>query len=141
MQMKRSTQAQQSAHTILMNPKRERDEPDNKRSQTENVETCKKLVARISDVNKMLCEKPSIDLTHDALARPRKVPVEELKKGRSRELDNSMRFDAFDEVHELPPEQKTYDMVRVDEWRGDKVRSLVCVRQFEAEQSRDDTFE
>ena len=52
-----------------------------------------------------------------------------------------MRFDAFDEVHELPPEQKTYDMVRVDEWRGDKVRSMVFVRLFEAEQSRDDIFD
>ena len=89
----------------------------------------------------MLCEKPSIDLTHDALARPGKVPVEELKKGRSRELDNSMRFDAFDEVNELPPAQKTYDMVRVDEWRGDRVRSIVCDRHIEVEQSRDDIFE
>ena len=27
-----------------------------------------------------------------------------------------------------------------DEWRGDKVRSRLCVRQLKAEQSRDDLF-
>ena len=35
---------------------------------------------------------------------------------------------------------KAYDTVWVDVWHGDKVQSRVCVRQFTAEQSRDDVF-
>ena len=31
-------------------------------------------------------------------------------------------------------------MVWVDEWRGDRVRSRLCVRQFNAEGLRDDLF-
>ena len=31
-------------------------------------------------------------------------------------------------------------MVWVDEWRGDRVRSRLCVRQFQAEGLRDDLF-
>ena len=33
-----------------------------------------------------------------------------------------------------------YDMVWVDEWRGDRVRSRLCVRQFKAEGLRNDLF-
>ena len=66
--------------------------------------------------------------------------MEELHKRGSRELEHLIRCDAFDEVHELPRGHKAVDMVWIDEWRGDKVRSKVCVQQFTAEQSRDDKF-
>ena len=51
-----------------------------------------------------------------------------------------LNFDAFELVDELPPEKHAYDMVWVDEWRGDRVRSRLCVRQFKAEGLRDDLF-
>ena len=51
-----------------------------------------------------------------------------------------LNFDAFGLVDELPPGNHTYDMVWVDEWRGDRVRSRLCVRQFKAERLRDDFF-
>ena len=51
-----------------------------------------------------------------------------------------LNFDAVDLVEELPPGKYAYDMVWVDEWRGDGVRSRLCVRQFKAEELRDDLF-
>ena len=51
-----------------------------------------------------------------------------------------LNFDAFELVDELPPGKHAYDMVWVDEWRGDHVRSRLCVRQFKAEGLRDDLF-
>ena len=65
----------------------------------------------------MLCEKPSVDETRDAMVWSCKFPIEELKWGRSRELENLIEFDALEEVHDLPPGHKAYDMVWVDEWR------------------------
>ena len=43
-------------------------------------------------------------------------------------------------MEEFPPEKYAYDMVLVDEWRGDRVMSQLCVRQFKAEGLRDDMF-
>ena len=40
----------------------------------------------------------------------------------------------------LPEGKHTDDMVWVDEWRGDRVRSRLCVRQFRTEGLRDDRF-
>ena len=51
-----------------------------------------------------------------------------------------LNLDAFGLVDELPPGNHTYDMVWVDEWRGDRVRSRLCVRQFKTEGLRDDLF-
>ena len=51
-----------------------------------------------------------------------------------------LNFDAFELVDELPPGKRAHDMVQVDEWRGDWVRSRLCVRQFKAEGLRDDLF-
>ena len=47
---------------------------------------------------------------------------------------------AFEFVEELPAGEYAYDMVWVDAWRGDRVRSRLCVRQFPAEGFRDDLF-
>ena len=47
---------------------------------------------------------------------------------------------AFELVDELPERKHANDMVWVDEWRGDRVRSRHCVRQFKAEGLRDDLF-
>ena len=96
------------------------------------------VTARISNVNDMLREKPSVGLTHDAMTWIRKFPIERLEKGRLRELENLIKFDAFDDVHKLPFGHKAYDMIWVYEWRGEKVRSRLCVQQFKAEQPWDD---
>ena len=69
-----------------------------------------------------------------------KFPEDELKAGRQLELRNMLNFDAFELVDE-PPGQHAYDMVWVDDWRGDQVRSRFCVRQFKAEGLINDWFE
>ena len=51
-----------------------------------------------------------------------------------------LNFDAFELVYELPPGKHAYDMVWVDERRGDRVRSRLCVRQPKAEGPRDGMF-
>ena len=51
-----------------------------------------------------------------------------------------LNFDANELVDDLPPRKNAYDMVWVDEWRGDRVRSRLCVREFKAEGYRDDMF-
>ena len=51
-----------------------------------------------------------------------------------------MYFNAFELVDELPRGKHAYDMVWFDEWRGDRVRSRLCVRQFKVEGLRDDLF-
>ena len=63
-----------------------------------------------------------------------------MKPGRELKFRNVLNFDAFELVEELPPGKHAYDMVWVDEWRGDRVRSRLCVRQFQTEELRDDLF-
>ena len=46
----------------------------------------------------------------------------------------------FELLDELLPAKYAYDMVWVDEWRGDRVRSRLCVCQFKAQWLRDDLF-
>ena len=67
-----------------------------------------------------------------------KFPEDELKANRELELQNMLKFDAFELVDDLSPRKHAYDMVWVDEWRGDRVRSRLCVRQFKAEELPDD---
>ena len=55
-------------------------------------------------------------------------------------MRNMLKFDAFELLDELAPGKQSYDMVWVDDWRGDRVRSRLCVRQFKAEGLRDDLF-
>ena len=38
-----------------------------------------------------------------------------------------LNFDAFELVEELPSGKYAYDMVWVDEWRGERVKSRLCV--------------
>ena len=52
---------------------------------------------------------------------------DELKAVRELELRNMLNFDAFELVEDLPPGKYDNDMVWVDEWRGDRVRSRLCV--------------
>ena len=94
----------------------------------------------LRDVNEILCDTPSADLSQDRTAQGGKFPEEELKANRQLQLRNMSNFDAFDLVDELPPGQYDYDMVCVDEWRGDRVRSRLCVRQFKAKGLRGDSF-
>ena len=79
-------------------------------------------------------------LAEIALHLSGKFPEGELKAGQELELRNMLNLDAFELVDELPPGKHAYDMVWVDEWRGDRVRSRLCVRQFKAEGLRDDLF-
>ena len=83
---------------------------------------------------------PTVDLSRDRSALSRKFPEDELKAGRELELQNMLNFDASELVDELPPRKHAHDMVWVDKWRGDRVRSRLCVRQFKAEGLRDDLF-
>ena len=79
---------------------------------------------------------PTVDLKPRSHCIEWKIPEDELKHGRELELQNMLNFDAFELVEDLP----AYDIVWVDEWRGDRVRSRLCVRQFKAEGLRDDLF-
>ena len=98
------------------------------------------LAGCIAAVNKLLCDMLSVDLSRDRTALSGKFPEDELKAGRELELRNMLNFDVFELMDELPPEKHAYDMVWVDEWRGDRVKSRLCVRQFEAEGLREDLF-
>ena len=125
-----STQAGRRAqrHT----PKREESE------RASNVESGTVLTGCIAAVNKTLCDMPSVDLSHDRPAQTGKSPEDALKAGRELGLRNMLNFDAFELMEELPAGKHAYDMVWVDEWRGDRVRSRLCGRQFRAEGLRDD---
>ena len=68
-----------------------------------------------------------------------KFPEDELKAGRELQLKNILNFEAFEFMEELPPGKYAYDMVWVDEWRGDRVGSRLCVRLFRAEWLRNDS--
>ena len=70
-----------------------------------------------------LCDVPTVDLSQDRTALSGKFAEDELKAGRELELQNILNFDAFELVDELPPRKHAYDMVWVDEGRGDRVRS------------------
>ena len=98
------------------------------------------LAGCIAAVNKLFCDMPSVDLSRDRTARSGKFPENELRAGRELELRNMLNFDAFELVNELLPGKYAYDMVWVDEWRGDRVRSRLCVRQLKAEGLRNDLF-
>ena len=52
-----------------------------------------------------------------------------------------LNFDAFELVDDLLPRKHAYDMVWVDEWRSDRVKSRLCVRPPKAEGLRDDLLE
>ena len=51
-----------------------------------------------------------------------------------------LNFHAFELVDELSPGKHAHDLIWVDEWRGGRVRSRLWVRQFKAEELRDDLF-
>ena len=93
------------------------------------------LAGCIAAVNKLLCDTLSVDLSRDRTALSGKFPEDELNADRELELRNMLNFDVFELMDELPPQKHAYDMVWVDEWRGDRVRSRLCVRQFKAEGS------
>ena len=77
----------ENAYTILTESKEgEQDTLDSKMSRSDHLANMSH-VARISDINDSFCEKPSIHLTQDVTVWSGKFPIEELKKGRSRELD------------------------------------------------------
>ena len=73
------------------------------------------------------CDSPSVDFGRNRIALSGKFLEDQLNAGRELELRNMLNFDAFELVDELLPGKHAYDMVWVDEWRGDRVRSrLLC---------------
>ena len=103
-----------------------------------NVESKNLLAGCIAVVNEILCDTPSVDLSQGRTARIGKFPEDALKDGLERHLRNMLNFDAFEVVEELLAGKYAYDMVWVDEWRGDRGRSGLRVRQFPAEELRDE---
>ena len=71
------------------------------------------------------------DLSRDRTALTGKFLEDELKAGRELKLRNMLNFDALELVEELPPGKHAYDMVRVDEWRVDRVRSRLWCASVE----------
>ena len=94
----------------------------------------------IAAVNNFLCDAPSVDPSRDRIALSGKFPEDELKAGGELKLRNMLNFVEFGLVDELSSGRHAYDMVWVDDWRGDQVRSRLCVRQCKAEGLRDDLF-
>jgi hypothetical protein len=84
-----------------------------------------------------LSQAPAVDLAQDPRSLNGKFPLDKLQDGREKEIANLTAFDAFEEIDGYSG--KVYDMIWVDEWRGDLVRSRACVRQYK-EEKRDDVF-
>ena len=99
------------------------DTPKRRESEQGSSANESSLAFCIAAVNNLVCDTPTVDLSRDRTALSGKFPEDELKAGRELELRNMLNFDAFDLVEELPPGKHAYDMVWVDEWRGDRVRS------------------
>ena len=116
------------------------DTPKRRESEQGSSANESSLAGCVAAVNNLLCDVPTVDLSRDRTALSGKSPEDELKAGRELELQNMLNFDAFEVVDELPPRKHAYNMVWVDKWRGDRVRSRLCVRQFKAEGLRDDLF-
>ena len=106
------------------------DTPKRKESEQGSSANESSLAGCIAAVNNLLCDVPTVDLSRDRTALSGTFPEDELKAGRELELQNMLNFDACELVNDLPPRKHVYDMVWVDEWRGDRVRSRLCVRQF-----------
>ena len=103
------------------------DTPKRKESEQGSSANERSLAGCIAAVNNLLCDVPTVDLSRDRTALSGKITEDDLKAGRELELQNMFNFDAFELVDELPPRKHAYDMVWVDEWRGDRGRSrLLC---------------
>ena len=100
------------------------DTPKRRESERGSSANESSLAGCIAAVNKLLCDTPSVDLSRDRTALSGKFPDDGLKAGREFDLRNMLNFDAFDLVEAL---------LWVDEWRGDRMGSRLCVRQFKAE--------
>ena len=88
-----------------------------------------------------LMEAPAIDLTQDPRVSKKlwqSFPLDKLQAGREKEIGSLTSFDAFEEIDEY--DGVIYDMIWIEEWRGDDVRSRACVRQYNSGEQRDDTF-
>ena len=105
------------------------DTPKRRESEQGSSANESSLAGCIAAVNNLLCDVPTVDFSRDRTALSGKFPEDEMKASRELELQNMLNFDAFELVDDLPPRKHAYDMVWVDEWRGDRVRSRLCVRR------------
>ena len=84
---------------------------------------------------------PEVDLSMERSRPIGEFPREALQAGREKEIKNLIDFDAYEELYELPDYRtEVYDTTWRDEWRGDEVRSRLCVRQYKTEGKREYTF-
>ena len=96
-------------------------------------------IGMIAEVRKVLDEAPQVELWRDSKAwNCTEFPPEERAAGRQKEVDSLTEFDCVTD-DELNDGEKAYDTTWVEEWRGDKVRSRLVVRQY-AQGARDDCF-
>ena len=109
-------------------------------SKGSSAESKNLLAGCIAAVNEILYDTPSVDFSQDRTTQSGMFAEDALKAGRELELKNMLKIYAFESVEGLPPGKYAYDMVWVDEWRGDSVRSRLCDRQFRAEGLQDDLF-
>ena len=75
------TRAGKRVHDPDESKEGEKAKPCSKKSRTEKCRASEDLKARGFDVNNMLCEKPSIDLTHDEMALSGQIPTRRAEKG------------------------------------------------------------
>ena len=96
-------------------------------------------VSAIGTIAALLVE-PAISLWKDRRVwNSQKFPLEAQVKGREREVQHLVHFDAVADCATPDEGDTVCDMIWVEEWRGDEVRSRLAVRQLRGEK-RLDTF-
>ena len=116
------------------------DTPKRRESEQGSSANESSLAGCIAAVNNLLWDVPTVDSSRDRTALSGKIPGRWIE-GRSRTRCKT----CWILTHLIwwmicLQEKHAYDMVWVDEWRGDRVRSRLCVRQFKVEGLRDDLF-
>ena len=83
----------------------------------------------INEVRGLVVE-PRIELWRDGKAWfGQKFPRDAQQRGRERELQNILEFEAVEDTT-LEEGDQVWDMIWVADWRGEEVRSRLCVRQY-----------
>jgi len=116
-------------------PQRQQQHHGPQANQGHEKEACAgELATLIGAIDNLSRERPTLDLSNDNVLLSGAFPEADLRKGREMEIHSLVMFDGFDPVDRLPSSNTpVYDMVWVDERRGDAVRSRRCVHQFKRE--------
>ena len=110
-------------------------------SGTANPEVLEGMIGMIGYIQAVnLMTEPKVEIWRDKKAwKSQKFPEDKLKAGREKEVKNLVYFNAIKDTH-IEEGEHAYDMVWVEEWRGDEVRCRLVVRQYNTEGKRDDLF-